>query len=266
MVRVFSQSLAKPCYFLHIPKTAGTSLISLLTSQFPAEQTCPAQLWSRLLAIPRRDLARYRLFVGHFYHYFLDYLGRPATAFTFLRDPVERALSHYEHILRDSHHYLHDKVKQQGSFLAFLHDPQTLPMVANFQTRALGVDLDPVKYHARLRESELRDRVLESQLESILPPEAEHERLLRRALARLDNLAFVGVVEHFGQSVEQLFDTLGWQLPEAIPCLNVSSNKIRRTAISSEERRVLLKHLQLDDALYERALVLRPGRKHRLVA
>jgi hypothetical protein len=244
---------SRPYYFLHIPKTAGTSLIHLLTQRFPPEQVCPAQIWSLLLEIPREQLGRYRLFLGHLYHYLLDYLDRPAITFTFLRDPLERALSHYEHILRHPGHYFHEKAKQQGSLCTFLDDPETLPMIANFQTRALALDLDPVASRAGLDPAQLRALVLEKQLESVVPPVEANEELLRVALERLRGMAFVGIVEDFDSSVRRLFATLGWRLPRTIPTLNVSSKKINRTTLLGRERQLLHQHLQLDYELYARA-------------
>jgi hypothetical protein len=235
--------------FLHIPKTAGTSLNHMLAARFRPGQVCPVHLWSQLLELPREKLDEYRLFHGHFYHYLRDYLQRPLVTFTFLRDPFERSLSHYEHVLRDPAHYFHAKAKAQGSLRAFLADPETRPMIANFQTRALALDLDPRAIRSTLPAGVPVERALES----VLPPESENQRLLELASARLREMAFVGIVKYFDESVRRLFAQLGWELPKAVPTMNVSSNKTDRTRLSSDDRLALEKSLTLDIELYARA-------------
>jgi hypothetical protein len=235
--------------FLHIPKTAGTSLNHLLAARFRPDQVCPVHLWSQLLELPREKLDEYRLFHGHFYYYLRDYLQRPLVTFTFLRDPFERSLSHYEHVLRDPAHYFHAKAKAQGSLKAFLADPETRPMIANFQTRSLALDLDPRAVKSRLPAGV----PVERELESVMPAESDHDRLLERASARLRQMAFVGVVKYFDESVRRLFAQLGWELPTSIPTMNVSSNRTNRGALSGEEKRLLEKNLELDLELYARA-------------
>src|SRR5216684_3843830 len=98
-------------YYLHIPKTAGTTFTAILDRQFSAEQICPAQLWPDLVRIPPERLRQYRLLRGHFY-YCVRAVLPPDTCFaTLLRDPVERSLSHYSHIMRESGHYLHRRAQ-----------------------------------------------------------------------------------------------------------------------------------------------------------
>jgi hypothetical protein len=250
---------ARAIYFQHIPKTAGTSLIRLLDQVFPAEEVCPAHLWSMLLRLPREGLRRYKLFRGHFYHHLHTYAPVKLTTFTFLRDPVERSLSHYEHILRDRGHYFHERANRQGSLAAFLRDPQTAAMITNFQTRGLGVDLDPVRIALTLDSEALGRAELERRLESVLSQGETEAQLLARALARLRRMAFVGLVERYDESVRALFQTLGWKPVREVPRLNVSSNRLERRKLTSEERRLLEEHTRLDRALYEAATALFTG-------
>lgn len=253
----------KTYQFLHVPKTAGTSLSQLLTSRFRPEEICPAQLWTNLLALPRTQLKQYRLFNGHLYYHLRAYLGRPVECFTYLRDPVERSLSHYEHILRHKEHYLHDRAREQGSLLAFLNDPVTLPMIWNFQTRSLAQALDPVAIDATLGAARGRPGALEQALESVMPADHEVQALLQTGCDRLEELAFVGVVERLDESVRQMFRAFGWGEAPEIPRVNVSSNKVDRVSLSDQERRALDRCLELDHEIYARAMrSIRAGERH----
>ena len=97
----------RPFYFLHIPKTAGTSVKAWLQAQ-GGFCICPDSLWSQLLRREREALGNYDLFAGHFYTSLAGYLHRDLSSFTFLRHPVERSISHYLHIMRHEAHYLHE--------------------------------------------------------------------------------------------------------------------------------------------------------------
>ncbi|MCY7281976.1 MAG: hypothetical protein LH679_00760, partial [Cyanobacteria bacterium CAN_BIN43] len=44
--------------FIHIPKTAGTTLTSLLNSKFHQSKICPAEVWSEIVDIPIQKLAQ----------------------------------------------------------------------------------------------------------------------------------------------------------------------------------------------------------------
>ena len=80
--------------FLHIPKTAGTSLRETMMSSIAEAEVCPERL-DRLQQWDPRELAKYKFFFGHFSVDSLKCIpGRKKTA-TILRDPRKRLLSWY---------------------------------------------------------------------------------------------------------------------------------------------------------------------------
>jgi len=109
--RPSSDPSARPVVFLHIPKTAGTSLIQALLAMKPWRNTLTDQgnitpellrVYGSLSAEQQPDTLIY----GHAYHATFPAFA-DATLLTVLRDPEEQAVSHYLHVLRspDSHLY-----------------------------------------------------------------------------------------------------------------------------------------------------------------
>ena len=106
---MLSAMSAAAYYFLHIPKTAGTSIRTWLQAR-AGFRLCPDTLWSELLRRDRATLGEFDLFIGHFYTALPSYLDEKLVTFTFLRHPVNRSVSHYLHIMREQSHYLHERV------------------------------------------------------------------------------------------------------------------------------------------------------------
>jgi hypothetical protein len=75
--------------FLHIPKTGGTTLHHFLTRQFREEDICRERSNS-VAARNNQELARYRLFSGHFDRTTVDHLPTPIAKITLLRNPRDR--------------------------------------------------------------------------------------------------------------------------------------------------------------------------------
>lgn len=237
-------------YFLHIRKTAGTSLINLLerSGRF---LPCPSDCWSELLLLKKEELQEYNLFRGHFFDHLASYLGRELTTFTFLRDPVARAVSEYEHIRRNPKHFFHRRIRRQGSFLTYLRDPVTQPMVRNFQTRTLSAPCDPRAVWDGLPPGQRT----EARLEEILytaDTGMSDETALSRAMARLETCASIGITERMEPSLALLGETLGIPILPRIKTLNrnPSPNPVEVTALSADERDCLDEMLRLDQRLY----------------
>lgn len=95
-------NLTKKVVFLHIAKTAGTSVTHFFSRRMPAHATCSH---GDFLAFPRnpgaptRALDRYQFISGHFGFSDVSHLLRQAYSFTFLRDPVDRVMSFYRFCL-----------------------------------------------------------------------------------------------------------------------------------------------------------------------
>ena len=85
--------------FLHVPKTAGTTLNRLIEWEYPLFEIYSIDpvffRWSasHLWRLPGRRLKKTRMFKGHMLFGLHEILPQPATYITVLRDPIDRVMS-----------------------------------------------------------------------------------------------------------------------------------------------------------------------------
>lgn len=126
--------------FLHIPKTAGSTLITTLKKRFNLNNSLFGtedipdieMIVKRLSPEQRKDL---KFITGHLEFGIHDLLPRPATYFSFLRNPVDRVISEYYFVLESPDHHLYKKViDEKISLQEFVEQKLTL---GNGQTRMI---------------------------------------------------------------------------------------------------------------------------------
>lgn len=200
-------------YFLHIPKTAGTSVISILQDYFPREKVCPCKNLHEFLTWPPKLMREYEFFAGHYYSSVERVIGFIPNQITFLRDPVDRYISHFKQIQRSPWHPLH---KYSATLEQFVTSSPVRWFTNNLQTRWIAADIDPA--------IEVGDR---SGLEILAELEKAFQRqpTIKIAKERLKSFAFVGFVETFYSSIIQMCRTFEWELPESVPRLNGIESK-----------------------------------------
>ncbi len=204
--------------FLHIPKTAGSTLRRILERQYDSHRIFTLEGWrvheKDFSGLPEVARAQVRVLEGHQFFGLHAHLPGPARYLTLLRDPVERLVSQYYHILRSPEHYLRPQVVDGGMSLAEFAHAKLAPELDNGQLR----------YVAGLGD---------------LPRGAVGAEHLERALRILEeHFAVVGLVERFDESVVLMRRTLGWR-PPIYQRTNIGRNRPPQTPLSESDRTAL---------------------------
>jgi len=180
--------------FVHIPKTAGETFSHIIDPLLSGFLRWPKKLTEKLWQFKYEEIAPYQLFMGHCaYQVFESFFHTEFKALTFLREPVNRTISHYQHVHRLdvlTGHVLRDaeirKIKNM-SLEEFISNTEMkmARSVENAQTLLLGG--------------------FENGFQK--PPK---EKNLEIAQNRLAQAAFFGITERFQDSLYLMSFIFGW--------------------------------------------------------
>lgn len=199
------QRLELPIIFVHMFKAGGTSLRQVIRNQFRGARVFEflgdfegANAWR---ARPQSERDGFDLLIGHQHYGHHEFLTRPATYMTMLRDPVERVLSYYYYVKR---------YKSHNAYKLGFTDETT---IEEFVFEGPYIQLDNIQ-----------TRLLNPQPETQYPFGSIDEKMFETALANLGSIHRVGVVERMEDFMELLRMAEGWSIPH-VPMQNRTADR-----------------------------------------
>lgn len=239
-----SITLARKVVFLHIAKTAGTSITHFFSSRMPAHSICSHGdflAFPRRSGAPLRSLAQYQFISGHFGYSDIAYLLPQAYSFTFLRDPVDRVLSFYRFCLHPDMQERFAVARAAASLGLEGFIASDLPEVSEM--------LDNQQVWQLARSYWREDRAALHHLDT--------EELLQLATAHLQQFDRVGLTESFAQDFQTILSDLGIDEPPPTGRQLQTPDPLQRSDLSPASLALLRARQHLDYALLERARELR---------
>jgi hypothetical protein len=232
--------------FLHIGKTAGTTLGRILRRHyrseelyaFPRRREAAAAMAGeaapreRTLAafaeLPEAQRASYRLLLGHTVFGIHELVPRPSVYFTMLRHPTALVPSQYRYVVRTPAHRHHRAVVDSRMSLEDYITSGLAIETDNSQTRAIAGDIGT-------------------------PVGACGADMLVTARRNLEErFAVVGLTERFDESLIALSRRFGWRRMHYVPAKR-APRRDRQTGVLPATVRLIEERNALDVALWEDA-------------
>ncbi|MBA3571895.1 MAG: sulfotransferase family 2 domain-containing protein [Pyrinomonadaceae bacterium] len=213
--------------FLHIPKTAGTTLNRLIEWEYPILQMYSIDpvffIWSNkhLRKLSRERLQNVRMFKGHMLFGLHEFLPQPASYITVLREPIDRVLSAFYYMRSYKLHPLYWKFRRENWTLE------------DFVNRSPRTDV-----HCKILAG----------AEYEAPCTAE---IYAQALANMDrHFSVVGLSERFEESLALMKLRYGWKL-ESYSSFNVARARPRKHDLPQSTLDLIKEKNSFDVALYD---------------
>jgi hypothetical protein len=210
--------------FIHIPKAAGRTMISIAARQYSRHELLQIKGGIGKTRRPSAERAtQAKLVMGHVHYGFHRFLPGTSSYMTMLRNPVDRVLSLYRYIISTPQHSLHNRLANVG-LLDFASGSADAEEIENGQTRQIaGVTRGD--------------------------PTSESLAVAKRNLA--ERFVAVGIVERFDESVILFKRRLRWKMPYYVP-KNVTERVLVEEP-SGEAIEVIESRNTLDAELYQHA-------------
>lgn len=227
-------------HFLHIPKTAGTSLRAWLADLFSEGDWLPCYSHRDLEQFPKNQIHQYRLFSGHFGINWYDALPKAPHTFTWLRQPLHREISNYFYQKEEMNLFM--SFPLSSSELKYINALNQLTLAELFQSP------NHIGYYDNIQVRMLAGAYPTCEESPVYCDEA----MLQVAKENLLNLFFFGICELMEHSIALFNYCLG--CPPRLLNLNLNSRRDRSKnnyqTFSDEEIKIIQDVNRYDEALY----------------
>lgn len=239
--------------FIHIPKTAGTSIAEIIGRRFAVDEFCHHLFDEDLERMEEADASRYRAFAGHYTYKTVHALIPDARVFTFLRSPVGRVLSLVRYWRAHPWEWVNEN-RDYSSCVVFAKN-STLSEILNSTDWALKANINNVYVRTFSAPGHFgpNGKLL-----------VDPQLALSTAIFNAEQILFVGFVEYLDESMRLLFSLLGWGLVPQLPRMNTaddgyfrpergSFNEVAKCTemVSEEDLRAIERNVDLDLHFYD---------------
>ncbi len=219
-------------FFIHIPKTAGTTMAQVIESQYPKDAVLSFRD-ARVSEEERVEMVKamgpqIRIVAGHLHYGHAKLFPRDCRPFTMLRDPTERMISLYYYIGREPRHPTHE---------AFKRGEVTIEKLASRQGRAQACFIAGMAAKDACPDDELIARAKEN-LEKVI--------------------VSVGLTERFDESLLLYNRALGWNVQGYVR-VNVTKNRPRQESLAASDIAIIRENSVVDQEIYDFAKGLFEG-------
>ena len=235
--------------FIHIPKNAG-SLINGLIGQLFLPEECLFFLFNDGFYdrykrhLEANQFKQLRFFAGHL-SYDLSHLIDADYKITFLRNPIDRVLSHYFYY-RKIHINCNQTIDFNGNPCPLID--YNLSWEEDLLRHLAAPTLKSLEF-INLQTWQLAFNIYNR------PHEIWSDReVLEMAKQHLDDFNFVGIYERLNSDLARLFQEQGWKLPEQLERVNATIERKQISEVDSHVIDVIRSQNALDIELYDYAL------------
>ena len=217
--------------FLHIQKTAGTSIIYLARQYYGSNLTSHGDCWN----FKPSQLEHIGFVSGHIGYDYAQHLMNNRFSFTFLRDPVERILSMY--------------------YFCRSRNPEEFEIYQKAHEFDLPQFLEAAQWDPCIRKNIWNNQVWQlahgyAHLDNRKISDFSGEELLSLAKLHLLRFSHVGFTETFDTDAAVIMDALAFPKAKQLPVLNNLPNRPRSDSLSPSIRVLLDELTILDRQLY----------------
>ncbi len=225
----------KTLIFVHIPKTGGRTLEHVLERQYPSETVY--DIYGYNSSIPKAvqnlkhlsdgEKRNILLIKGHYQFGLHEYLPQACTYVTFIRNPIDRVVSHFNYVRRDRHHPLYS----QASAMSLKDYVQS------------GISLELNNGQARLISGNEKLNEFASYSRTLLSKSKQNID---------DHFKVVGIVESYDESLILMKLTHSWNRVHYM-VRNVSNGLSKREEIAEDTIEIIRQYNEIDFELYNYA-------------
>ena len=232
---VSSKKWLIPALFLHIQKTAGTSILEHVRPFYGDSMTSHGDCWGR----QPKNLDDIQFISGHIGYDYAKHLIPSRYSFTFLRNPAERVLSMYYFCAKQNPDEF-DIYKQanQHKLESFLLKGFDSPLIKKNIWNSQVWQLAHGYAH-------LDNRTID---------DFKENELLELAVNHIENFSFIGFTEHFNHDHSKILEALGLPKPTVSIIANTAPNRPKFADLPNTTKNILSDLTELDQQLYDIAL------------